>query len=346
MGVLRLPGLIDVHVHLREPGATHKEDFASGTRAAVAGGFTFVIDMPNNPRPTISFDRLEEKIRLADEKAVCAVGFHYGTDGRNIASFAAAAAHPRVFGLKIYANHTTGDLLIEDPRLLTEIVAAWPGKKPILVHAEGERLALMLTLAARHRRRLHVCHISRADEVALVRSAKAAGQAVTAGVCPHHLFLVDDQITRAKGGFARMKPPLASPADQAALWAGVVDQTIDLVETDHAPHTRAEKEADPPPFGVPGLETALLLLLRALEEGQLTAEDVIRLLHDNPQRIFNIPAQPETSVQVTTDCEEVIGAQGYQTKAGWSPFDGWRVPARIERVTLAGQVVYPVASSA
>src|SRR3989344_9238933 len=112
MNTITLPGLIDVHVHLREPGATHKEDFDTGTQAAVAGGFGFVIDMPNNPtKPTITIDNLLEKIKLADAKAHCGVGFHYGTNGNNLSSFAKASAHERVYGLKIYMNHTTGERL-------------------------------------------------------------------------------------------------------------------------------------------------------------------------------------------------------------------------------------------
>lgn len=336
---IRLPGLIDVHVHLRDPGATHKEDFQTGTAAALAGGFTFVLDMPNNPIPTISLERLEEKIRLTDAKATCDVGFYYGTDGKNLATFAAAAAHPRVFGLKIYANHTTGDLLIEDPAALEAIVAAWQSPKPILVHAEQQRLALMIGLARQYQRHLHVCHISRADEVALVQEAKQTDLSISAGVCPHHLFLTDDATTQAMGGYARMKPPLGTTEDQAALWAGILDGTIDLVETDHAPHTRQEKDSEVPPFGVPGLETATVLLFRAQAHGQLTTADIQRLLHDSPKRVFAIPDQAETFVEFDLETNDVIGAHGYQSKAGWSPFDGWEVPARLARVVLRGEEV-------
>ena len=341
--LVRLPGLIDVHAHLREPGATHKEDFVTGTEAALRGGFTFVIDMPNNPLPTVSLDRLEEKIRLADAKAVCDIGFHYGTDGKNLESFPRAAAHPRVFGLKVYANHTTGDLLIEDPAIWEQIFAAWESPKPILVHVEHERLAEMIGLARRFGRAVHVCHISRRDEVEMVRAAKATGQAVSAGVCPHHLFFVDDQVTQDLAGYARMKPPLATQADQDALWAGIGDRTIDLVETDHAPHTKAEKESANPPFGVPGLETAAMLLFKAQAEGKLVIDDIQRLLHDNPQRLFGVPAQEETWVEFAVGVEETIGAFGYASKAGWSPFTGWQVPARVARVILRGQEVFKMA---
>ena len=132
----RLPGLIDVHVHLREPGATHKEDFYTGSRAAVKGGVTFMIDMPNNLTPTISIERLDEKVALS-KKALIDIGFHFGTNGKNLEELPKAAARPEVYGLKIYCNHTTGEMLIEDQDALDAIFQAWPVGKPILVHAEG-----------------------------------------------------------------------------------------------------------------------------------------------------------------------------------------------------------------
>ncbi|MEK7556802.1 MAG: amidohydrolase family protein, partial [Patescibacteria group bacterium] len=147
MTLTRLPGLIDVHVHLREPGATYKEDFETGSRAAVKGGFTYILDMPNNPIPTVTPKRLWEKIALADAKAVCTIGFHYGTTGGNLETFESVWDHPRVFGLKIYCNHTTGELLVEDPVVLEKIFRAWESPKPILVHAEGERLYRAIELA-------------------------------------------------------------------------------------------------------------------------------------------------------------------------------------------------------
>src|SRR3989338_1271312 len=195
-----LPGLIDVHVHLREPGATHKEDFLTGTRAAVKGGFAFVIDMPNNPgAPTISAERLEEKIALS-KKAVCNVGFHFGTNGKNLDEFSKIWDNPRVFGLKIYMSHTTGELLMTNDELLINVFNAWECQKPILVHAEGEMLKKAIEFAKQYKRRLHVCHVSLSEEVEMVRKTKAEKRiTISAGVTPHHLFL--------KESF-NMKPPI------------------------------------------------------------------------------------------------------------------------------------------
>ena len=142
MSLQQFPGFIDVHVHLRDPGATHKEDFMMGSRAAVKGGFTYIIDMPNNPIPTVSVKRLQEKILSAKRNSLCDIGFHYGTDGKNMSTFAYVWHSPSVFGLKIYCNHTTGDLLIEDKNTLNEIFKSWNSTKPILVHAEKDALAV------------------------------------------------------------------------------------------------------------------------------------------------------------------------------------------------------------
>ena len=331
------PGFIDVHVPLREPGATHKEDFNSGSRAAVKGGFTFVIDMPNNATPTISIARLDEKIELS-KKAINDIGFHYGTNGKNLETFAAAEARPEVFGLKLYCNHTTGEMLIEDINLLEGVFKTWGDTKPIMVHAEGVQLAAVISLARLYGKRLHVCHITQEVEVELVRRAKALGQSVTAGVCPHHLFLTGEARDRLKG-FAVMKPPLGTPEDQAALWKGLVDETIDVVETDHAPHTLEEKEKDPPAFGVPGLETVASLMFKAVQEGKITEERLVSALYHYPKKIFNIPDQEDTSVEIDTDAKWVVGENGYESKAKWSPFAGWELPGRIEKVTLRGKVL-------
>lgn len=334
----KFPGFIDVHVHLREPGATQKEDFVTGTRAALKGGFTFVCDMPNNPRPVTTLERLEEKITLADRKALCDVGFHYGTDGHNIRSFAKAAKHPRVYGLKVYCNHTTGNLLVEDEQVLEDIFDFWESKKPILVHAEGSKLKTMVELAFMYGRRLHVCHISRAKEVAYVARAKRRGQKISAGVCPHHLFLTRRR-ARALGPYGIMKPPIGFWFDKFALWDGLQDGTIDLVETDHAPHTREEKEREPAPFGVPGLESAVPLLFLAVAKKRLTEQDVIRLLYENPQRIFGIPAQERTYVELDPKEPFLFGKEGYESKADWSPFEGMELYGQVQRVVLRGKTV-------
>ncbi|HEX7018354.1 MAG TPA: amidohydrolase family protein [Patescibacteria group bacterium] len=339
MSLSTFPGLIDIHVHLREPGATHKEDFATGTRAAVRGGFTFIIDMPNNPQPTISLERLREKKQLAKEKAVCGLGFHYGTNGLNTDSFKKAAADTSVFGLKLYCNHTTGEMLLEDLTLLEKVFAAWASDKPILVHAEGVELAAAIALARLYDRRLHVCHISQATEVELVRRAKAKKQQITAGVCPHHLWLTEKDREKM-GAWAIMKPPLGTEQDREELWVGIADRTIDIVETDHAPHTKKEKAGEVPPYGVPGLETAFSLTLKGLQDRHLPLRLLKELLHTRPKKIFAIPEQKNTFIEVDLEDTWMVDDTHLATKCGWSPFTGWELPGVVKRVVIKGKTVY------
>lgn len=313
MPITKLPGLIDIHVHLREPGATHKEDFDTGTAAAVRGGFGFVIDMPNNPgAPTISIERLEEKIKLS-EKAHCGIGFHYGTNGNNLDTFEKAANNSRVYGLKIYCDHTTGELLISNYQLLMNVFNAWESNKPILVHAEGDMLKKTLELAQKYNRRLHHCHTSLASEVNLIKQAKQDGMSVSAGVTPHHLYL-----DSASG--ATMKPPLVGEDDRRALWNGIKAGTIDLIETDHAPHTPKEKAKGA--FGVPGLETALGLMGLAVHEKRITEHDLTKLMYLNPKRIFNITHDTGT-IEVDFEKPYTVDSRQFASKSKWSPFDGW-----------------------
>jgi carbamoyl-phosphate synthase/aspartate carbamoyltransferase/dihydroorotase len=336
--IKKLPGFIDVHVHLREPGATHKEDFYTGSRAAVSGGYTYILDMPNNPSPTITAEALEEKIKLSNEKGICSIGFHFGTNGLNIQEFDKVKNNQNVFGLKIYCNHTTGEMLIEDLDLIGKVFSAWDSSKPILVHAEGEQLRNAIAMCEKYDKVLHVCHISEKGEVDMVRSAKEKKLKITAGVCPHHLYFTKEAVGE-KGGYAMMKPPLGSEQDQEALWAGLVDGTIDLVETDHAPHTKEEKEKYLPAFGVPGLETAAGLLYLAVQEGKIKEEDVVKFLYTNPKKIFNIPDQADTYIELDPEIPFTVGEDGYETKCGWSLYEGMTLYGKVQTVVFKGKKI-------
>ncbi len=339
MVLKQYPGFIDVHVHLRDPGSIQKENFRTGTMAAISGGFTFICDMPNNQPQTFTAERLEEKIARAKKNAVCDVGFHFGTNGYNLQEFPVAIKNPRVFGLKIYCNHTTGELLIEDLGLLESIFAAWKSEKPILVHAEGMYLAGAIALAQFYGRRLHVCHISQTSEVDLIRLAKAKKQRVTAGVTPHHLFLSANNLKKL-GPYGSVKPLMDPDRHQKYLWEGLYDRTIDIIESDHAPHTKQEKQLSTPPSGVPGLETTLGLLFLAVQQKKLTERDIIRLIYTNPKEIFHIPDQKNTHIELDPQKPYRMGDFGYQTKCGWSPFDGWELFGRVEKVIVRGNIIY------
>lgn len=333
--IVILPGLIDVHTHLREPGATQKEDFETGTKAAIAGGYTAVLDMPNNPIPTVSKQSLDQKIKLAIGRIYCNVGFHFGATPKNYQTF--QKVKNKVFGLKVYMNHTTGDLLMEDEKALGNVFKNWPYPKPILVHAEGETLKKAINLAKKYRQKLHICHVSLKQEIELIKQMKQEGIDISCEVSCHHLFLADRDAERL-GPYGMMRPPLSSEKDRQALWNNL--DIVDMIASDHAPHTKEEKESSTPPNGVPGLETSLALLLTAVNEGKLTIEKVIELTSTNPRRIFGIPQQAKTYVEVDLDEQFRISNQQLFTKCGWTPFEGMEVRGKIKRVVLRGKVAF------
>lgn len=332
--MFKFPGLIDIHVHFRDPGATHKEDFETGTKAALAGGFTTVLDMPNNSIPITTPGLLKEKQDIARTKIVCDTGFFYGSLGENIQSF--TIVQDMVFGLKIYLNQTTGGFIVDD-KVFTKICKVWPRGKPILVHAEEDVIEQVLQIGHQAGQRIHVCHISSRKELETIIKAKAAGWNVTCGVTPHHLFLTVEDANRL-GPFGRMKPFLKTKTNQAYLWENL--SQIDLVESDHAPHTKEEKESDNPPFGVPGLETTLGLMLTAVHQGKVRLDEVKRLLFDNPKKIFNIPTDESTFIEVDESEKWVVENGNLFTKCNWSPFNGMALQGKVKSVTLRGEKVF------
>jgi len=334
MSLQKFPGFIDIHVHLRDPGSTHKEDFRTGSTAGVAGGFTYLLDMPNNIGiPTVTIDRLEDKISLARHSALCDIGFHYGTDGKNLDTFSEASRHPCVFGLKVYCGATTGDMLINDESVLDSIFRSWDNEKPILIHAEGDALDICLSLSKRYTQRLHVCHIASGRDVDLVQQAKTGNDMISAGVTPHHLFLTQKDVEKL-GVYGLVRPPIGDAETKDALWDAIKSGVIDIVESDHAPHTRKEKDSGTPPFGAPELDTMLGLMFLGVAQKRLTQEKVVSLLYDNPKRLFHIPEQPHTYIEADPQKPYRAGEHGYQTKCGWSPFDGWELYGKVQTVVL------------
>ncbi len=376
MSKLILPGLIDPHVHLRDPEQTNKEDFYTGTCAALAGGFTTILDMPNNKNPITTFKKLNEKIKIAKAKIVCDVGFHFGSLGDNLDQF--KKVKDKVLGLKLYLNQTTGNFLINKEKLET-IFTAWGislhsnrlYKKPILVHAEDNMLYAVIKLVKKLKNKVHVCHISTTEDLKQIIKAKREGLKITCGVTPHHLFLTENDVKRL-GPYGKMKPPLQSKENQDFLWKNL--KFIDVIESDHAPHAIEEKtgqargdttgrapnsahlgetqgalvggkvEAGPRalnvPFGVPGLETTLPLLLTAVSEKRLTINDVIRLCHQGPKDIFGIKVDKQTYIEVNLNSEFLILNSKLHTKCGWSPFDGRKVKGKVVRVFIRGKKVF------
>lgn len=334
MADLILPGLIDIHTHLRVPGGEYKEDFATGTAAALAGGVTMVLAMPNTNPPLTTPAALEMAIGEARRSARCDVGLYAGASPDDVQHLPALARS--TVALKIYLNDTFGKLRIEDVPVLVECFKTWPHEKIIAFHAEKQSVVVAIGLAAIYDRPIHIVHVSRREEIELIADAKGRGLPVTCEVSPHHLFLSQNDQERL-GPLGDMRPVLGTADDVAALWAHLND-TIDCIATDHAPHTIQEKRSATPPPGVPGLETSLPLMLSAVQDGRLTVERLAVLMHDNPRRIFGLPEQPDTRVEVDMT-PWAIPVGGWRTKCGWTPFAGLMAGGRVRRVVLRGKTM-------
>ncbi|MCY3900541.1 MAG: amidohydrolase family protein [Caldilineaceae bacterium] len=380
MTTLRLPGLVDAHVHLREPGYTQKEDLHSGTCAALAGGMTTVLDMPNTVPPTSTPANFQEKVRLAGAKAVCDVGLFVGATVADVDAYLPVAS--QACGLKIYVNETFGSLRIEELGLLHHLFRTWaqradeldgwrqaapdagkgsdkavqassPTLGPVAVHAEELMVPVCLTLSHLYDLPLHIVHVSRRSEIELIRDAKEKGIPVTCEATPHHLFLTAEDYERGGNRFD-MRPKLAAPDDVAALWENL--DIIDIFATDHAPHTFSEKGmrspgeveekgapaggAQSPLPGVPGVETMLPLLLTAVDAGQLELDDLLLRCLENPRRIYGLAEQEQTWVEVEMDKVYELDDAGMHTRCGWTPFAGQTVKGRVAKVVLRGETVF------
>lgn len=334
--MIRLPGLIDPHVHLREPGGTHKEDWDSGTAAALAGGFTAVLAMPNTSPPVTDLSTLRATLDIAQSKARCDYAQYLGAGVDNLESLAGLA--PQAAGVKMYLDQTYGPLRLDNMSLWMGHFQRLPRHYPLVAHAEGRSMAAVILLAALYQRPLHLAHVSLKDEILLIRAAKERGVAVTCEVCPHHLFLTQNDLPALGAGRGEVRPRLASPEDRDALWDNL--EVIDCFATDHAPHTLEEKDGANPPPGFPGLETALPLLLTAVRERRLSLDDLIIRMYHNPRRVFHLPPQPETWIEVDPDHAWEIRARDTHTRCAWTPFEGWRVYGRVRRVVLRGRDAY------
>ncbi|KAJ7341427.1 hypothetical protein JRQ81_005509 [Phrynocephalus forsythii] len=334
--LIRLPGLIDVHVHLREPGATHKEDFASGTAAALAGGITLVCAMPNTSPAVIDAGSLALVQKLAEAGARCDFALFLGASSDNAGSLGTLAG--AAAGLKMYLNDTFSDLKMDNVSLWMEHFEKWPKHLPIAAHAEKQTVAAILMVAQLYQRPVHICHVARKEEILIIKAAKEKGIEVTCEVAPHHLFLCQEDLERLGEGRGQVRPMLGSREDMEALWENL--DTIDCFATDHAPHTLEEKLGKDPPPGFPGLETMLPLLLTAVSEGRLTLEDLVQRLYENPRRIFGLPVQEETYIEVDLEQEWLVPPHTAFSKSRWTPFEGMRVKGMVRRVILRGEVAY------
>lgn len=331
--MIRLPGLIDPHVHMREPGGTHKEDWGSGTAAAIAGGFTAVLAMPNTLPPVTNEDSLAAVISAAEKKAYCDFGQFLGAGPENAQHLPPIAS--RSAGLKMYLDQTYGPLRLDNMPLWMGHFEHWPRHLPVVAHAEGRTMAAVILMAALFDRSIHIAHVSTREEILIIRKARESGLKVTCEVTPHHLLLTEADLPHLGRGRSEVRPRLAKSSDRDALWDNMA--VIDCLATDHAPHTLAEKDGDDPPPGFPGLETALPLMLTAVHEGRLSIDALVERMHHNPRRIFGLSEQPDTWIEIDPHAGWELSAWGMQSRCGWTPFEAWRVRGRLSKVVLRGE---------
>ncbi len=346
-----LPGLIDAHVHLREPGMERKEDFLTGSRAAAAGGVTTFIDMPNTKPPTLTLKDLAEK-RARAKKSIVDYGFHFGSSTDNIAEIKKAwkgkngnkTNAANIASTKVFMNVSTGKMLIEDENILEQIFL---NSKLIMAHAESEKVMKAVEISNCANRRLHLAHISDASEMDFIKRTKQASR-YTVEVTPHHLFLTD-KFFRQKKGFAKMFPSLKTEKDRKELWNGIYNGFVDTIGTDHAPHTIEEKSVpvEQAPGGVPGLETMLPLLLDQVNKCNLTLTQIANLTAGNPAKIFGIRRKGAIGVGYDADLVIVdlkktkrVKNGALFTKCGWSPFDGMSLKGWPIMTLVRGKIIF------
>jgi len=369
-GLHLIPGVIDDQVHFRDPGLTHKEDLRTASRACAKGGVTTFLEMPNTKPETVTQARLEEKLALAAAKSLVNYGFYIGATTSNIGELARARRTP---GIKIFIGSSTGDLLVDEQDALERIFAETT--LPICAHCEDEgvirenkahlgppknvadhsrirdhRAALVATrrsidLAVRHRHRFHVLHVSTAAEIPLIEAAK---EFVTAEVCPHHLFFNVHDYDRL-GNLVQMNPSIKDPEDNVALWQALLDGKIQVVATDHAPHTLDEKREPYPksPSGLPAVENSLALMLDQASRGRCTIEQIVQWMCAAPARVWNILNKGEIRegwdadlVLVDLNKPAVVRNDEQETKCRWSPWHGQTLTGWPVRTWVMGREVF------
>ena len=380
-GLYVLPGIIDPHVHFRDPGPTQKEDFASGSAAAAAGGVTCVFDMPNNDPPTKDVETLSAKVEVARSKACVDYGL-YGLLGVGSLSEIEDLSASGVIGFKCYMGTTTGKIPPpSDGEMLAQFSEAARFGRRVAVHAENDSIVKYLTNELRSQGRvyprahyesrpqvaeeeavgratvfarnslslLHIAHLSSAGGAELVRRAKRDGVQVTAETAPHYLLL-DDRKYHELGPLMKINPSIKSPADRAALWEGIADGTVEMLASDHSPHTLEEKTSKDvfeAASGFPGLETSVPLMLTQVNGGRLTLTKYAQLASENVAKAWGIYPQ-KGCIEVGSDADFTIvdmkarsriDAAGFRSKAKWSPFDGQEVEGLPVLTISRGRVV-------
>ena len=350
---LIMPGVIDVHTHMRDPGITYKEDFETGSRACAKAGITTFYDMPNTVPTTTTLENLLNKKELARKKSIVNFGIHFGgSKNNNISEIREVLAEKEVNTVKIFMNVTTGEMLIEDDEILKGV---FQNSGLVLVHAENEMIDKAIELNQKYGKGLYVCHIPSAEELKKVIEAKKDSnlnnemQPIYAEVTPHHLFLNEEirESSERNKMLLRMKPELRKKSDNEFLWKAVNEGLIDTIGTDHAPHLIEEK-MEKVTFGMPGVETSLALMLTAYNEGKIELPAIQKLMCKNPAEIMKIARRGKLKegyyadvIVVDTEKEWIAGVDDtLESKCGWTPYENWKLKGKNIMTIVNGEIVY------
>lgn len=366
------PGFIDSQVHFREPGMEHKEDLETGTRGALLGGITGLFEMPNTQPPTTTREALDEKLRRAKNRCHVNYAFYAGGTPDNIDNIADLELSPHCSGIKVFMGASFGSLLVEEDKVLEGILKN--GRRRVAIHAEDEKLlrerkhiavdgghprfhpewrneesALRATtkvvgMARKFGRPVHVLHITSAAEMAFLRNNK---DVASVEVLPQHLTLSAPECYERLGTYAQMNPPIRSKEHQDALWKALLDGTVDVMGSDHAPHTREEKDKPYPqsPSGFPGVQTLATIMLNHVNNGRLPLTKMVELVTENPRKLFKIKGKGRIEVGFDADFtvidlqkERTIENSWMATRCGWTPFDGMKTKGWPVITILKGEI--------
>ena len=371
--LLVIPGVIDTQVHFREPGLTHKEDIFHGTMGAVLGGVTSIFEMPNTKPPTTNLKELTNKFKIAEKSGFCNFSFFIGATRENIEEINELESFSGCCGVKIFMGSSTGDLLVEDDESIIKILKR--AKKTVAVHSEDEyRLkqrkkdflnkkilvsdhpvirdvesavisTVRLLKAARiSKKKIHILHLSTANEVDLLKSNK---DIATCEATPQHLFFHSQECYERLGSLAQMNPPIRDKSHSKVIWQGVQTGVIDVIGSDHAPHTLEEKSKEYPnsPSGMPGVQTLLPIMLNHVNEGRLTLNQLINYVCENPIKIFGIKNKGFIKEGYDADFTIVdmnkiieIKNENIESKCKWSPFNGDKFKGTPVATIIRGKV--------
>ncbi len=372
-GLHVLPGVIDSQVHFREPGMTHKEDLESGTRAAILGGVTSIFEMPNTNPPTTTIEAFQDKLNRAKGRAHANYAFFMGASHDNVSEIATLEIQPHCSGIKIFMGSSTGNLLVEDDDSLEKILSQ--GSRRVIVHSEDEmrlrerkHIAVeqadphyhpvwrdvetavssttrLLRIARKTGRKIHVLHVSTAEEMDILKDSK---DIATVEVLPQHLTLYAPDCYDRLGTYAQQNPPIREKRHLDRIWKALLDGTVDVIGSDHAPHTREEKDRPYPnsPSGVPGVQTLVPIMLNHVHDGRLSLHKFVELVTVNPCQVFGVKNKGKLRQGFDGDITIVdlkkvrtIDNSWIASKCGWTPFHGMQVNGWVTHTIVGGHVV-------